>query len=411
MRAVLVLLLLFVLVVVGGALALVGVAVEDAPRVARSVVIGPDQVARAVRIVEGHHPSRMRNGALASMTLTPEDADLAANYLVSRFARGSAGVALGNNTAAVVLSVPLPANPIGAWLNVEAELAGTPRLPVVTGLRVGKVPLPGFVAGVAGDQLLAWLRTRPEAQAGLEALQGIRFAPTGLTVLYDWTDDLPDRVRAGAMPPAQRERLRAYQERLVAVPGATVSLTDLLPPLMALAAERSVGGDAVAENQAAIVVLTMHVLGKPLALVEPEAAGWAKAVPRVVTLANRDDFPKHFMVSAAISALAGTALADAVGLYKEIEDSRGGSGFSFNDMAADRAGTRFGELAVAVAGATTLQARVAAGLRESDILPATADLPEFMPEAEFKARFGGVDGPGYRTMMETIERRVAALPL
>jgi len=116
-------------------------------------------------------------------------------------------------------------------------------------------------------------------------------------------------------------------------------------------------------------------------------------------------------VSAAISALAGTALADAVGLYKEIEDSRGGSGFSFNDMAADRAGTRFGELAVAVAGATTLQARVAAGLRESDILPATADLPEFMPEAEFKARFGGVDGPGYRTMMETIERRVAALPL
>ena len=33
---------------------------------------------------------------------------------------------------------------------------------------------------------------------------------------------------------------------------------------------------------------------------------------------------------------------DAIGVYKEVRDSRGGSGFSFNDMAANRAGTRFG---------------------------------------------------------------------
>lgn len=411
MRTFLVILLLLVLLVVGGALALVGAAVEDAPRVAREVVIGADEVARAVRIVEGHHPSRMRNGALASMTLSPADADLAANYLASRVARGSARVGLGSGIATVSLSVPLPANPLGEWLNLQAELAGTPGLPTVSALRVGKVPLPGFVARYAGEQLLAWLRSRPEAEAGLEALRGIRFAPTGLTVLYDWSDDLPDRVRAGAMPSGQRERLRAYQERLAALPGATASLTELLPPLMALAAQRSATGDPVAENQAVIVVLTMHVIGKPLALIEPEAAGWARAQRRAVTLAGRDDFPKHFMVSAALAALAGTALADAVGLYKEIEDSRGGSGFSFNDIAADRAGTRFGERAAAVASAAALQRRVAAGVQESDILPPTADLPEFMPEAEFMARFGGVDGPGYRRMMEDIERRVAALPL
>jgi hypothetical protein len=411
MRAFLVVLLLIVLVVVVSPVALVVGAVEDSPRLARSVVIGPEQVARAVRIVEGHHPSRMRSGTLASMTLRQDDVDLAANYLVDRFARGSAAVALGADTANVTLSVPLPANPIGAWLNLEAELAATPGLPVVTALRVGKVPLPGFVAAYAGEQLLAWLRTRPEAQAGLEALRGIRFAPTGLTVLYDWSEELPDRVRAGAMPAGQRDRLRAYQERLAALPGGQASLTDLLKPLMAFAAERSGRGDPVAENQAAIVVLTMHVIGKPLALVEPEAAGWPKVAPRPVTLAGRDDFPKHFMVSAALAALAGTALADAVGLYKEIDDSRGGSGFSFNDIAADRAGTRFGERAVDIAGAAALQTRAAAGMRETDILPPTADLPEFMPEAEFKARFGGVDGPGYRRMMEEIERRVAALPL
>ena len=68
--------------------------------------------------------------------------------------------------------------------------------------------------------------------------------------------------------------------------------------------------------------------------------------PQNVTLDGREDFAKHFIVSAAIAAFADTALADAIGLYKEIDDARYGSGFSFNDIAADRAGTKFGEKAV-----------------------------------------------------------------
>jgi hypothetical protein len=98
-------------------------------------------------------------------------------------------------------------------------------------------------------------------------------------------------------------------------------------------------------------------------------------------------------------------------VYKEIADSRGGSGFSFNDIAADRAGTRFGELAANIATAKKLQQRLVAGVTEKDLMPATADLPEFMQEAEFKRRFGGVDAPEYKKMMANIERRIAALSL
>jgi len=104
-------------------------------------------------------------------------------------------------------------------------------------------------------------------------------------------------------------------------------------------------------------------------------------------------------------------LADAVGLYKEIADSRGGNGFSFNDIAADRAGVRFGESAAKSATAKKLQTDVGAGIIESDLMPATADLPEFMPETEFKRRFGGIDGSGYKKIMAEIEQRVAVLPL
>jgi hypothetical protein len=131
-----------------------------------------------------------------------------------------------------------------------------------------------------------------------------------------------------------------------------------------------------------------------------------------VTLNRRADFAQHFTVSAAIAANAGGPLSDAVGLYKEIDDSREGSGFSFNDIAADRAGTRFGELAVGtVASASKLQQQLSAGVNERDLMPETDDLPEFMPQAEFRRRFGGIDAPEYNKMMAEIERRVAGLSL
>ena len=43
-------------------------------------------------------------------------------------------------------------------------------------------------------------------------------------------------------------------------------------------------------------------------------------------------------------------------------------------------------------------------------MPLAADLPESMPEPEFKRRFGGIGQPRYVAMMAEIDRRVSALP-
>ncbi len=113
----------------------------------------------------------------------------------------------------------------------------------------------------------------------------------------------------------------------------------------------------------------------------------------------------------ALAAGAGGPFADAVGVYKEVDDSRRGSGFSFADLDADRDGTRFGEAATAsAASARRVQALARTGLRESDVMVAARDLPEAMPEAEFKRRFGGVDAPAYARMIAEIDGRIAALP-
>ena len=208
--------------------------------------------------------------------------------------------------------------------------------------------------------------------------------------------------------------MRIYQERLATVTGSLktpdVSLTELLVALFTLAAERSNDHNAVTENRAAIPLLTFFVNGENLVAIVPDAKSWSQPVTRRVLLNRRDDFPKHFIISAALAARAGGPLSDAVGIYKEIQDSRSGSGFSFNDIAADRAGTRFGEYAANSASARTLQRRLRAGIGEKDIMPMTHDLPEFMPEPEFKRRFGAVDAPLYKNMMAQIEQRITALP-
>jgi uncharacterized protein YfiM (DUF2279 family) len=183
-----------------------------------------------------------------------------------------------------------------------------------------------------------------------------------------------------------------------------VGLERLLGPLLQLARERAAQGDAALEHRAMVVVLAFYVNGKGLAALVPSARSWPVPARRVVTLAGRTDFPQHFTISAALTATAGSPLSDAVGLYKEVDDARRGSGFSFNDIAADRAGTRFGALAVA-------DPVLARGLREADLIPDVRDLPEFMAEPEFLRRFGGVGAPPYRRMMADIEQRIAALPL
>jgi hypothetical protein len=237
-----------------------------------------------------------------------------------------------------------------------------------------------------------------------------------LAIAYEWPSNPRYKLPGAILSPDDQERLRIYQERLALISNAAkaknISLTELLVALFELAETRSAQGNAVAENRAALLVLAFYVSGKPLGTILPAANEWPRVKEQTVTLNGRDDFAKHFIVSAALAASAGSPLADAVGVYKEIDDSRGGSGFSFNDIAADRAGVRFGEQAAANAqAAVKLQQRLSAGIHEKDIMPATQDLPEFMPEVEFKKRYGGIDAPAYKQMMANIERRIAALAL
>jgi len=168
----------------------------------------------------------------------------------------------------------------------------------------------------------------------------------------------------------------------------------------------------VFEKDAALLVLEANVNGRDLGTLVPEAREWPAPRRLSPTLQGRRDFAQHFMTSALVAALAGTALSDAIGIYKEVDDARGGSGFSFTDLAADRAGTRFGARSVrSAADARAIQDAARDGLADAGLMPPVRDLPEHMAEAEFRRRFGGLDDPRYLRIAEEIERRLDTLTL
>ena len=415
-------------------LALAWYCIDDAPAVAQTPQFTPAHIERAKRLLERNDPRQMRPGMLRTITLTQDDLDLALNYLVNRQLKGSTRLVLQEGVANLRASLPMPTNPFGLYLNLQLALRDTGGQPRLEGLRIGRLAVPQPLADGLLKAGLHWLQRSPEYGAAADTIRRVQVSPQMLSVVFQWNAAVADQLKAALTEPGEQERMQAYQARLVELAttatagttagstagssaGKAMPLSALVQPLLELAARRAGGSSASAaqlalEQRAALVVLAFYINGKGLAAIMPSAAQWPAPMPRTVTLGGRGDFAQHFSVSAALAASAGTPLSDAVGLYKEVEDSRGGSGFSFNDIAADRAGTRFGELAIGnEAAQARLRRRLATRLTDQDLLPPVKDLPEFMQEAEFKKRYGGVGSAVYKKMQADIEQRIAALPL
>jgi hypothetical protein len=401
--------------VLGALVVMLAAAVQSEPSVVMREAISHQDVARALNLLRWHDPRRSRPGRPALARLDERDLEVLLGHAAQRWLRAATHVSVARGGAKVQLSAHLPANPFGRWLNVELQWAETGGLPAIDSCRVGHLPLPAALA----EALLVWLAERAgftdQLRMAAEVVHQVRFQPQQVLVRYAWRSDSTGRMLAALVPADDQQRLRAYSQRLAQLtdrekPAWDVPLPRLLLPMFQLARQRTAaGGDPSAENRAALLVLTLFANGRPIDRIVPSAAQWARPRPMRVMLAGREDLPLHFLVSAALAAEGSSPLSQAIGLYKEVADSRGGSGFSFSDMAANRAGTRFGQNLVV--DALRMQALLGSPVQETDLLPALGDLPDFMPEPDFVRRFGGVGAPAYEAQVAEIDRRLAALPL
>ena len=125
------------------------------------------------------------------------------------------------------------------------------------------------------------------------------------------------------------------------------------------------------------------------------------------TVLQRADLARHFTISALLTVMGGPKQAEAIGLAKELLDTQRDSGFSFVDLAADRAGIRFAE--EVLAGKVTLL-DVANDFSVQFFMPGVEGLPEGLSAGDFLSTFGSPTDPRFLQVIRDIDTRLEALP-
>ncbi|GBL05176.1 hypothetical protein [Glaciecola sp. KUL10] len=198
---------------------------------------------------------------------------------------------------------------------------------------------------------------------------------------------------------------------------ASPSLSHYIQGLMEEAKIRSTaeGVSATQENEAAILALAAFAGHRQFANFVGDFSFSFDVIPQAKkrpSLFDREDLSLHFIFSAAIKLLSEQGISIAVGEFKELMDRRrGGSGYSFVDLAADMAGAHFAAMAMEPNYAQRLQAVLANRANESLFFPSVEGLEEGMNKAQFKAKYGEVDSPRYKAVVADIEARLNSLPI
>ena len=418
--------LLLLLLVAAGVVGLVFLAVEDTPLSFDAAQVTSDEKRRLVELFRKQRSGQVNGVVTRSLHLTERDADaLLAWGLSLGSAERKAKMQLGEGDGALLASARVP-SPLSdaSYINFQGAAqcevaAGRLRLRLEQ-IQVGRASVPQFVLRLLSPFLVSAVSNDPQLGRILASVESLQIEPGILEVVY--------RKETFAQVPALLERLGNKPNVLTSTTAQIdylLSIADRIPKgeerfgalmeaAFAKAQERSSTFNPALENRAAIYALAVlvghHRVADLVGLsIDQELARKVRRGVRPVSIRGRADWSRHYFLSAALAQLSVEAVSDAMGLLKEEMDAgEGGSGFSFSDLLADRAGTLFSLAATRdEPSARLMQDRLKSGFHVKDYFPPAADLPEGIPDDELQSRYGGVDGPGYRQLVQDIEDRLS----
>ena len=403
-------------------------ALEETPATEANPTAGALDAARTkaalAKLIYVFDPDFSGNGYSISQTEMNSVLAVAARGLP--FLRGRASVL--STDVALVLSAQVP-NPLTeAWFNVTISIAPSKDHFHLKTFRIGRLNLPpNLILSVLRYTIIA---TLGDDLVGI-AIEGVseivvrgKTVTVGIALSSDERNVLLARSKQlfHTLSPFNDTKIvrlyyraldQAVYDRRLPTSG---SFFLYLRFAFNLANDRANHGDALREIRSAILALSIYCgHWRTQYLVGEVITGELTKRPsrcHNMTLAGRGDLRQHFIISAALETVSKSGLAYAMGEFKELLDSNsGGSGFSFEDLAADRAGIIFAaqmlESALVKAERETLIGKLDS---ETAIFPDLLGLQEAMSDADFEQHFNNVESVKFLGVLTKIDQRIRDLP-
>jgi hypothetical protein len=377
-----------------------------------------DDITRAKKIL--HEGAQIKPDELGTIELTESDLNLAANYLLNRYWKSAVHIQLKNNKLRFNVTVTLPDNLLGKYLNISFRLGNDSiyELPGITKFKVGKLLLPARLAAWAIQRVIQNTSLREYYILATQPVKAVEIDQEKVTLTYYSSAETLRQARNFLYDSSTNPAQSIYQKKLDEIvanhdPEWRLSLAELLQPMFQLALQRSTLENAIEENRLVIFTVNDYVnkqqIPKLLSVSGAKPTGKPQYSPFMY---KRIDLAQHFIGAAALTASVNGKLAKVMGEQKELSDAEGGSGFSFIDLAADKAGTRFGEIATSTPDNARRIQKAMSGIRSySEFMPDPRDLPEKMDAEEFRTRFGEINSPEYQKISKEIDARIMSLSI
>jgi len=346
-------------------------------------------------------------------------------------------VTLFKDNALVNFSLELPFPEIIKYLNVEVMLVSSQQGLDFDTAYIGDIALPGN----AIIKLAEWLtNSYVKEEFGTSLLQlvkSIDITAKQISVNITLPEDFDNKnlskkdglfaLRDQLALFGDVEDIRFYHQSLVDYieqsPVVGLSLAEYLGFTFGLVKQRKLAGiiqSLTEENRAALTALVIYfgtdkfeLLVGDIANLSSQQKQKRNMLRASVKLRNRVDIQKHFIYSAALQLFGSSSTSNAIGELKEFLDSNsGGSGFSFADLMADRAGTRLAMLATDNDESALVVLKNLADITdEALVLPALVGLPEGITQQSFEKYYRDINSLVYTSMIQKIDERLREIPV
>lgn len=354
---------------------------------------------------------------LKTLRLEEKDLNIAANHLLNQYFNSAAQVRLKENYFRFESSIQLPFNALNPYLNLGFTLTNQEGQPTISELTLGPLSLPNHYGNVYLETLITYSDLNQYYLLAARHIRSLTISPEALTLNYHWTPKAYATAQQLLTHSANLEALDFYHHHLVQTvkqhdPNWRLSLATLLQTLFQASLTRAPGLDPVKENQAIILATGLYTLQHNVAALFPKNTAPQKVKFLPVFMYQRVDMAKHFISSALLSTINNPAFSERLGLQKELHDGSAGKGFSFIDLAANRAGIRFAKAATeSETSARRLQRTMAKITSYTAFMPDVRDFPENILAPAFKQTYQSTTSAAYRQQLQLIDQKIAACHL